>query len=145
MFEGFGGHVTKELTALAQPTMKTKVAAPPEHKDSVRIDVPDGNVITVGGEHFRCPEVLFQPCFIGKGASGIRDTTFHSTRKCNVDVREALYANAALSGGTTMVPRDPFKGPRGPLKGPRDPLKGPQGPVKGPRDPFNRGPVKGVL
>ena len=36
---------------------------------------PDGNIITVGNEHFRCPEVLFQPSFIGKEASGIHDTT----------------------------------------------------------------------
>jgi actin beta/gamma 1 len=29
-------------------------------------ELPDGNVIAVGNERFRCPEVLFQPSFIGK-------------------------------------------------------------------------------
>merc|ERR1711870_78383 len=43
-------------------------------------ELPDGNIITVGGERFRCPEVLFQPSFIGKD----------------------LYSNVVLSGGTTM-------------------------------------------
>merc|ERR1712194_326776 len=38
-------------------------------------ELPDGNIITVGSERFRCPEVLFQPSFIGKEASGIHDTT----------------------------------------------------------------------
>ena len=33
--------------------------------------LPDGNTITVGRGRFRCPEVLFQPSFIGKEASGI--------------------------------------------------------------------------
>ena len=41
-------------------------------------ELPDGNIITVGGERFRCPEVLFQPSFVGKEASGIHDTTFQS-------------------------------------------------------------------
>ena len=36
---------------------------------------PDGNIITVGSKRFRCPEVLFQPNFICKEASGIHDTT----------------------------------------------------------------------
>ena len=29
-------------------------------------ELPDGQVITIGNERFRCPEVLFQPSFIGK-------------------------------------------------------------------------------
>jgi len=65
-------------------------------------ELPDGNIITVGSERFRCPEVLFQPSFIGKEASGIHDTTFQSIMKCDVDVRKDLYANVVLSGGTTM-------------------------------------------
>jgi len=65
-------------------------------------ELPDGNVITVGSERFRCPEVLFQPSFIGKEASGVHDTTFQSIMKCDVDIRKDLYANVVLSGGTTM-------------------------------------------
>ncbi|CAD7956664.1 unnamed protein product [Amoebophrya sp. A120] len=67
-------------------------------------ELPDGNVITVGNERFRCPEVLFQPSFIGKESSGIHDTTFQSIMKCDVDIRKDLYANVVLSGGTTMFP-----------------------------------------
>lgn len=65
-------------------------------------ELPDGNIITVGNERFRCPEVLFQPHFIGKEASGIHDTTFQSIMKCDIDIRKDLYANVVLSGGTTM-------------------------------------------
>jgi len=65
-------------------------------------ELPDGNIITLGNERFRCPEVLFQPSLIGKEASGIHDTTFQSIMKCDVDLRRDLYANVVLSGGTTM-------------------------------------------
>jgi len=65
-------------------------------------ELPDGNVITVGNERFRCPEVLFQPTFIGKESSGLHDTTFQTIMKCDVDIRKDLYANVVLSGGTTM-------------------------------------------
>jgi actin beta/gamma 1 len=67
-------------------------------------ELPDGNVITVGNERFRTPEVLFQPSFIGKEASGIHDCTFQTIMKCDVDIRKDLYQNVVMSGGTTMFP-----------------------------------------
>jgi len=67
-------------------------------------ELPDGNVIVIGSERFRCPEVLFQPALIGKEASGIHDCTFQTIMKCDVDIRRDLYANIVLSGGTTMFP-----------------------------------------
>jgi len=67
-------------------------------------ELPDGNIITVGSERFRCPETLFQPSFIGKEASGIHDTAFQSIMKCDVDIRKDLYSNVVLSGGSTMFP-----------------------------------------
>jgi len=67
-------------------------------------ELPDGNVIVIGSERFRCPEVLFQPSLIGKEASGVHDTTFQTIMKCDVDIRRDLYANIVLSGGTTMFP-----------------------------------------
>jgi len=67
-------------------------------------ELPDGNVIVIGSERFRCPEVLFQPNLIGKEASGIHDCTFQTIMKCDVDIRKDLYANIVMSGGTTMFP-----------------------------------------
>jgi actin beta/gamma 1 len=67
-------------------------------------ELPDGNVIVIGNERFRCPEVLFQPTLIGKEASGVHDCTFQTIMKCDVDIRRDLYANVVLSGGTTMFP-----------------------------------------
>ena len=57
----------------------TEMKAATESSDKEKTyELPDGNIITVGSERFRCAEVLFQPSFIGKEASGIHDTTFQS-------------------------------------------------------------------
>lgn len=44
-------------------------------------ELPDGQVITVGNERFRCPEALFQPSFLGMEAAGIHETTYNSIMK----------------------------------------------------------------
>jgi actin beta/gamma 1 len=65
-------------------------------------ELPDGNVITVGNERFRCPEVLFKPSLIGKEDAGVHDTMFQTIMKCDVDIRSDLYQNIVMSGGSTM-------------------------------------------
>ncbi|XP_073102482.1 actin-2-like [Elaeis guineensis] len=67
-------------------------------------ELPDGQVITIGAERFRCPEVLFQPALIGMETPGIHETTYNSFMKCDVDIRKDLYGNIVLSGGSTMLP-----------------------------------------
>jgi len=67
-------------------------------------ELPDGQVITVGAERFRCPEVLFQPSLIGKENKGIHGLTEDSIKKCDIDIRRDLYTNCVLSGGSTMFP-----------------------------------------
>ncbi|VVB03077.1 unnamed protein product [Arabis nemorensis] len=68
-------------------------------------ELPDGQVVTIGDERFRCPEVLFQPSMVGMETCGIHETLYNSIMKCDVDIKKALYGNIVLSGGTTM-----FKG-----------------------------------
>ena len=67
-------------------------------------ELPDGQVITIGNERFRCPEAMFQPAFLGMESAGIHETTYNSIMKCDVDIRKDLYANTVLSGGSTMYP-----------------------------------------
>eukprot|EP01100_Stratorugosa_tubuloviscum_P007404 TRINITY_DN308_c0_g1_i7.p1 TRINITY_DN308_c0_g1~~TRINITY_DN308_c0_g1_i7.p1 ORF type:complete len:379 (+),score=176.02 TRINITY_DN308_c0_g1_i7:114-1250(+) len=67
-------------------------------------ELPDGQVITIGNERFRCPEALFQPSFLGREFLGVHETTYNSIMKCDVDIRKDLYGNVVLSGGTTMFP-----------------------------------------
>merc|ERR1712210_375921 len=67
-------------------------------------ELPDGQVITIGNERFRCPEALFQPSFLGMESCGVHETVYNSIMKCDVDIRKDLYANTVMSGGTTMYP-----------------------------------------
>ena len=67
-------------------------------------ELPDGQVITIGNERFRCPEALFQPSFLGMESAGVHETTYNSIMKCDVDIRKDLYGNVVLSGGSTMFP-----------------------------------------
>jgi len=66
--------------------------------------LPDGGMLTLGNERFRCPEVLFQPSFIGKEAKGLHESIFDAISRCDIDLRRDLYSNIVLSGGTTMFP-----------------------------------------
>lgn len=70
----------------------------------VTYELPDGNVVTLGNERFRCPEVLFKPELSGREAGGLHRMLFDSIQLCEIDVRRELYANIVLSGGSTMFP-----------------------------------------
>merc|ERR1719500_1426699 len=50
-------------------------------------ELPDGQVITIGAERFRCPEVLFKPSLLGKESDGIDKLAYESIMKCDVDIR----------------------------------------------------------
>jgi actin beta/gamma 1 len=65
-------------------------------------EMPDGQVITIGNERFRCPEALFDPSMIGIEQEGVAETCYNSIMACDVDVRKDLYANIVMSGGSTM-------------------------------------------
>ncbi|KAK7268621.1 hypothetical protein RIF29_21323 [Crotalaria pallida] len=71
-----------------------------------RYELPDGNIIVVGDERFRCPEVLFRPSIIGINAAGVHEMIYNSIIKCNVDknIKRELYHHIVLSGGSTMMP-----------------------------------------
>ncbi|KAJ3200061.1 actin [Entophlyctis luteolus] len=67
-------------------------------------ELPDGNIVTIGNERFRAPEVLFDPTLTGLESPGIHALTYNSIMKCDIDIRKELYRNVVLSGGTTMYP-----------------------------------------
>ncbi|CAF3743361.1 unnamed protein product [Adineta steineri] len=65
-------------------------------------ELPDGQLINIGNERFRCPEALFAPSMIGRENEGVSQMVYNTIMKCDIDVRKELYANTVLSGGTTM-------------------------------------------
>jgi actin, other eukaryote len=68
-------------------------------------ELPDGQVITLGNERFRCLEPLFQPSLRGISNVGVHEAAFNVGMKCeSPDDRSDLWENIVLSGGTTRAP-----------------------------------------
>ncbi|KAM0793509.1 Actin-2 [Microbotryomycetes sp. NB124-2] len=65
--------------------------------------LPDGNLIRLGSERFRAPEVLFNPEIIGTEYSGIHQVVVDSINCADLDLRKSLFGNIVLSGGGTLV------------------------------------------
>ncbi|VDM04795.1 unnamed protein product [Schistocephalus solidus] len=65
-------------------------------------EMPDGTMITIGSECFRCPEALFQPSLLDKQCAGIHECTYQSISHSDIDIRKDLYGNIFLCGGNTM-------------------------------------------
>jgi centractin len=64
--------------------------------------LPDGNIIKLGPERFRAPEILFNPDLIGLEYPGIPQLLVDSIGHADLDLRKSLYSNVVLSGGTTL-------------------------------------------
>jgi len=62
-------------------------------------ELPDGQIITIGNERFRCPEALFAPATIGFEGQGIAEMVYNTIMKCDIEMQHRLYCQIILSGG----------------------------------------------
>lgn len=62
------------------------------------LQMPDGQLLAVGSERFRCPELLFTPSMVGMTTDGVHEVLYKSTMKCAIDVRSSLLQNIVVSG-----------------------------------------------
>merc|ERR1712142_1237973 len=59
-------------------------------------ELPDGQIVTVGNERFRCPESMFRPAFLGMEVVGIHEGCFNSIMKSDIDLRKDLCQHCPL-------------------------------------------------
>lgn len=71
------------------------------HSNRETYTLPDGNLIYLSDEPFRCSELLFNPHLNGFDCDGVHKIVFNSINKCDYDLRPKLYSNILLSGGST--------------------------------------------
>ncbi|KAI9010679.1 actin-related protein [Hyaloraphidium curvatum] len=64
--------------------------------------LPDGNVVRLGDERHRAPELLFSPDVAGFEEPGVHQMLVDSIAKTDLDLRRTLFSNVVLSGGTTL-------------------------------------------
>src|SRR3989338_3358499 len=69
-----------------------------------KFELPDGNVINMSEERFKCSEVLFNPKLINKDLPGIHELIHSSISNVDIDLRRDLYGDVVVCGGGTMVP-----------------------------------------
>lgn len=66
--------------------------------------LPDGKEVKIESEIYKVGESLFQPSIAGKEFQGIHKYANESIKKCDEQIKESLYMNILLSGGSTLFP-----------------------------------------
>lgn len=72
--------------------------------DNQLYELPDGQVLQLGAERFKCTEALFKPEMVDKEACGVHDMISLAIANSEMDSRRDLYKNIYISGGSTLFP-----------------------------------------
>jgi centractin len=57
----------------------------------------------MGSERFRSPEILFNPHLVGIEQGGVHQLVLDAINRVDLDLRQSLFGNIVLSGGTTLT------------------------------------------
>eukprot|EP00746_Dinoflagellata_sp_MGD_P015481 gnl/MRDRNA2_/MRDRNA2_134417_c0_seq1.p1 gnl/MRDRNA2_/MRDRNA2_134417_c0~~gnl/MRDRNA2_/MRDRNA2_134417_c0_seq1.p1 ORF type:complete len:712 (+),score=142.88 gnl/MRDRNA2_/MRDRNA2_134417_c0_seq1:86-2137(+) len=68
-----------------------------------KYDLPDDGKVTLTTQQFRVGEPLFQPTLIGVDSPGVHDLLIDSILSTDMYLRQKLWENIVLSGGTTKL------------------------------------------
>ncbi|ELW64802.1 Actin-related protein M1 [Tupaia chinensis] len=93
----------KETSCYVAVNYEEEMAKKPAQVEKV-YKLPDGKIIKLHDQLFRCPEALFSPCLMNLEAPGIDQMCFSSIMKCDIDLRNSFFSNIILAGGSTSFP-----------------------------------------
>lgn len=93
--------IKEKVCYVAEDVEKETALVEEGSKPDITYELPDGNIVSLGTERFRCPEALFNPALLGKEAMSMSQMVYECIRACDIDVRRDLFHNIVLSGGTT--------------------------------------------
>jgi actin len=93
----------KEQTAQVLLYTGGKKSRPYPTTTYVPYQLPDGQVIQIGEERFKCGEILFNPGKCGESGEGIQCQIVDSILKCHELIQSDLNANILVCGGTTLI------------------------------------------
>ncbi|KEI40459.1 uncharacterized protein L969DRAFT_22427 [Mixia osmundae IAM 14324] len=95
--------VLKEKTCYIalNPQKEEKEAISTGRSESYQL--PDGQIVKLGSERFRAPEILFNPELVGQEHAGIHQIIVDSINRTDLDLRKTLFSNIVLSGGSTLT------------------------------------------
>ena len=66
--------------------------------------LPDGQVVVLGNERFRCTEPFFKPSLLGINSKSLQELINDSVLKLEYEIRNLNFTNIVLSGGNTLFP-----------------------------------------
>ena len=64
-------------------------------------ELPDGNMLQLGAERFRAPEILFRPSIIAREHMGVAELLVDSVNAVDLQLRKRLFSSVLLAGGST--------------------------------------------
>ncbi|CAJ0581537.1 unnamed protein product, partial [Mesorhabditis spiculigera] len=102
--EGHNLHTSPEFGIVREIKEKSAMSPPTRSRKSRmrKCQLRDGSWMDMRKSRFRAPEVPFRPDIIGEEWPGVAVCIDNAIRKCDMDLRQTLYANIVLSGGSTM-------------------------------------------
>ncbi|XP_005110120.1 actin, plasmodial isoform [Aplysia californica] len=97
------GYVALDFNKEFKKMTKGHRKAPAEEAVNTTYELPDGQIIKIASERFRCAEALFQPKLIDRpNLLGLHKMVHTVIGQCDSDIRKSLWSHVVLSGGSSM-------------------------------------------
>jgi actin-related protein len=96
--------IKEKLCYVALDLQKEKILAEGSSDIEKSYPLVSGKTLRIRSERFLAPEIIFNPSIIKKKFPSLSEVIVDAISKCHTDIREDLYSNIVLSGGSTTFP-----------------------------------------